>query len=378
MRTHQELGFCALAISCGPALLSTNIGCGDVAPQPRTPAVQQGSSPTRTPDPPDPETTASAAASFPQDRSSAPAPGEPASVATPLASVPVLLASAQRGSSNLAQDCNYIYWTWSDGFQPRGFVMRVSKRGGNPETVVSGQADLTALAVDASFAYWTNSAAAGKIMKISLNGGRPEMVAVDPSSEVAVDASNVYWFSLGRLKMVSKRGGTAATLATGDEESSGRIALDSTHVYWTNPGTWEENCGFCKKDGSVMKVPIAGGKQTTLVAGQPGPGVIAVDSTGVYYATENVYGGIGDGRIMKLPLDGGRPEPLATNQSPSGLAIDESSVYWPGDGAVLKVSKSGGAVATLASISDATTDFLGDETALYWLTDGGSLMKLQK
>ena len=53
----------------------------------------------------------------------------------------------------------------------------------------------------------------------------------------------------------------------------------STSVYWTNQGTFDK--GYA--DGTVMKVPLAGGPTTTLVSGKGSPSGLAVDATSVYW-----------------------------------------------------------------------------------------------
>jgi len=59
------------------------------------------------------------------------------------------------------------------------------------------------------------------------------------------------------------------------------LAVDAASVYWTNSA-----------DGSVMKVPLDGGKPITLASGNDAKG-IAVDATSVYWA--DTY----DGTVMQ-------------------------------------------------------------------------------
>jgi sugar lactone lactonase YvrE len=49
-----------------------------------------------------------------------------------------------------------------------------------------------------------------------------------------------------------------------------------------------------------------------------------------------------DGTVMKIPLAGGTPFQMATNQNnPTAIAVDTDNVYWAseGNGAIVKVAK---------------------------------------
>ena len=131
-------------------------------------------------------------------------------------------------------------------------------------------------------------------------------------------------------------------LASG-QNSPQDIAVDGTSVYWVNFGTVTNN----NKDGTVMKVPIAGGTPMQLAGGQTMPRRLVVDATSVYWTASN-----STGTVMKVPLGGGATTQLASAQgSPWGVAVDATSVYWTnwGGGTVMKVPLSGGAATQLAS-----------------------------
>jgi hypothetical protein len=75
-----------------------------------------------------------------------------------------------------------------------------------------------------------------------------------------------------------------------------------------------------------------------LASGQAYPAATAVDATSIYWTAE------GDGTVMKLPLAGGTPTVLASVPgSPGagkGIAVDATSVYWTDwtSGKVMKVT----------------------------------------
>jgi hypothetical protein len=92
------------------------------------------------------------------------------------------------------------------------------------------------------------------------------------------------------MKEVSVDGGTVTTLTSmPDGPVSGGLTADSSSVYWTTPAG----------GGSVMKIASLGGNPITLASGQGFPTGIAVDETSVYWAD---YGAIdhASGSIRRL------------------------------------------------------------------------------
>jgi hypothetical protein len=86
-----------------------------------------------------------------------------------------------------------------------------------------------------------------------------------------------------------------------------------------------------------------------FASAQPSPRSLAVDATTVFWTND-------DGTVVKLDkgAPGTTPTVLAAGQhSPLSLALDAEYAYWasPGDGAIRRVAKGGGAVETIADAS---------------------------
>src|SRR6185369_6476196 len=83
---------------------------------------------------------------------------------------PVVLSTAASGMAQaMAIDASYVYWTDSN----RGTVSKVPLAGGQTITLASGQYQAGGIAVDASYVYWSaiGSGSVGTIQKMPLAGG---------------------------------------------------------------------------------------------------------------------------------------------------------------------------------------------------------------
>jgi hypothetical protein len=290
----------------------------------------------------------------------------------------------------IAVDGTSVYWleaaSSSSNQQPGdhyppGALMKMPLGGGTPEvlaTPTGNQASFSGkygpnLALDATNVYWawglvggtpgaTGSAwVLGSVMKVPLGGGTPVALATgqDALTAIAVGGSHVYWTTASSLMSVPIDGGTSVEVASwkaGAVAGDGMV-VDGTSVYWTASTQPLDQL-------SLMKVPAAGGKATslgTLLFPQ-----IAVHDGYVYgHASE-----AGSGAAMaRVPVAGGAPTPLVREQqSGSGfgpIAVDSKNLYWIGsNGAVLSTPLAGGPVTTL--VAGPANDLVVTPTHLYW------------
>jgi hypothetical protein len=267
--------------------------------------------------------------------------------------------------------------------------------------------------------------------QVSVNGGTPVTLAswvpgagcgpvmVGP----VLNATNVYWMFNPQtcndtIATVPIGGGAQATLVPLTSPLRGP-ALYSDTLYWVTPDTCSDGGTGC---GKVMSAPVTtdGGTSTTLASGQGGDHV-AVDGTGVYWASSSngtimklaaggtptsvgsapgvtaamalfngsVYwlnsagcadAGAACSSVMRAPVDGdgGAPTVLASGQSllnVAGIAVDNSNVYWTTANGVMKVPVSGGSPIQVNPAQGGAIAL--DLTNIYW-GSGGTIQKQAK
>jgi len=176
------------------------------------------------------------------------------------------------------------------------------------------------------------------------------------------------------LSSVSLAGGPRKVLYTGEVQD---VVADATDVYFLN-------------NERIWRMPRAGGKPTLLVNRADtlqiiGPALneesmlsLAIDDVNVYWAERN------SGRIRSVSKTGGAITTLATGQiGIGGLAVDSDHVYWTQTPqmrmgheikpkvAIQRVAKRGGAPEPLVSAVDAGEAFYLriDADTMYWLGD---------
>lgn len=159
-----------------------------------------------------------------------------------------------------------------------------------------------------------------------------------------VDDTGVFFTTGIRLQRVIKEGGEARMLA--ETFSSQSIAGDGSYVYGVpgDYGPYDRLVRAEKATGTTKELDVSERPEVKL--DPRGFSAIAVDAEGIYVTDSSA------GRVLKFPLDRGKPKVLATQQDKAyELGIDDSHVYFTlaKKGLVMKVAKSGGAAAKVAS-----------------------------
>jgi hypothetical protein len=161
--------------------------------------------------------------------------------------------------------------------------------------------------------------------------------------------------------------GCLTTLADGPHPT--RLAIGGANVFFTT-------CDAAGHEGSVRRVPIAGGGSADVATGTTCPTDLALHGDAVYVA-----GLHGDG-ISRVPAGGGNATTVVDANGPlAGIAVDGAAVYATTAGAVVKAPLQGGGFTTLATVAgqrSATRPVL-DEQNVYWGDPGlGAVYRVAK
>lgn len=194
------------------------------------------------------------------------------------------------------------------------------------------------LAVDDTTVYWSDTSA-DRVMKAPLTGG-PAVVVADTGTPrptaIAVDATYVYWVSVGGQRILRcpkdvsncipfvVTAPLSAPVPTRDPTTTGSIAIDSRNVYFND---WY--------GGRVLACAITGcdNHPTVIASGLYEPYEVAVDCRNVYWLSWVPPVGSQPttaAQITKCAVGGcgNSPTVLASDPDPGVLVLDSQNTYW--------------------------------------------------
>lgn len=265
----------------------------------------------------------------------------------------------------LASDAANVYWA---SMTP-SWVKRMPSTGGDPEVIYrsDSSARATAMAVHSEHVYLAavdGTFNRGSVLRIPTDGSPSTTLVSGPSApilELVADANSVYWFDKeGTITKASLLDGLPQVIAV--EEDANALAVDENDLYWATYGLMEG------QKATIKKVPLDG-RGTTLIAELSDRYVehLAVDANNLYWAAE-------DGSISRMPKAGGEITVLATpSNALHELTIDGTHAYWTGGdpevvyGTVSKVPLVGGPVTTLARLQHRPTKIALTASSAVWV-----------
>lgn len=182
---------------------------------------------------------------------------------------------------SIAINASAVYWTDALGTIKRGSL----KGGASPTTIGSNPPGLYAIVAEGADVYWTTPDGVGQTLADGTGVAGALVSGQIAPSALAVDATYVYWTSrtAGKVMKAPRLGGPPIEVASG-QLCPGGIAVDADAVYWLT-GTAEPSQNVCTGN-AVMKYPkasVPGAMPVKLAAAAGDPGSIALDANSVYW-----------------------------------------------------------------------------------------------
>lgn len=284
-------------------------------------------------------------------------------------SAPVVLVSGVDQPKSVAVDDHFVFWTEPNA----GRVMRVSVDGGDPIVVASDEHRPDQIAAAGGYVYWTcSSSTQGSVRRANTRGDPPEDVALDQNVALGIglDEINAYWAtqSSGTIRAAAIASLPAEpTELTPPVAAVALLTLDKTDIYFTatNP------------DGGIYRVAKSGGTPEKL-ADAPWANVITLLGDLVCWTTYKSDSKDNSIRcIQKNKM--GLTEVLGAHVQPTGLVSDGERLFW-GELQPGAIMTGGPAMAADVLVDGQSPNGLAlDGDTLYWanMTVDGSIMKMQ-
>lgn len=214
------------------------------------------------------------------------------------------LGFGPKGVYDMAVDATDLYWTVDGVESGDAGVWKVSRAGGTAEQLVSLPARLYGIALDDTYVYFANYAGGlpgtGAIMRVSKTGGPPQTVVGNLTAphQLVIDGANVYWTSspwyTGGVFVAPKAGGIETRLG-GPLDGALDLVVQGGYVYFTEGHA-----------GRIARIPVGGGPAETIAEGYAATRWLAVDDTRVYFDT-CVLVDCHDQALRSTTLTGGDP-----------------------------------------------------------------------
>jgi hypothetical protein len=279
-----------------------------------------------------------------------------------------VIANTSSFAAGLTQDADFLYWRTEDA------LVRLSKQGGSPETIVTGQKPV-ANTVSGDRVFWLNRDDAGNVSlrSAATAGGDEQMLDSDESAgggilrNLATDGMFLYWSNeIGEIRRAPVIGGDAVHFGSVPTRSASVAAVagvvfatmpfliarfeegtDPTvlnerfdmpdHISLSSPPDdffyWVER-GNGGANGAVYRAARAGSQAARLAQREVTPDRPSSDGQNVYF----VAGG-NDKRIRRARVSGSS-EAEDFSDAYGDPVVDATHVYWiDGEGAVHKAAK---------------------------------------
>jgi hypothetical protein len=177
------------------------------------------------------------------------------------------------------------------------------------------------IAVTPQFIYWVDQGKSGEdgtptsLYQLPVSCTGPVKwwgLSLTGVSGLVAGVDHVYFAIWNRIMALPLGGATDPVPLAMGTWMPGGLAIDDTYAYWSG-----------SNEGTILRVPLAGGTPEVLVSGEDQPQDVALGPTNIYWLTTA-------GDVRTIPKSGGAPvQVLATAQpNPAALTAGPGGVYW--------------------------------------------------
>jgi hypothetical protein len=249
-----------------------------------------------------------------------------------------------------------------------------------PELFVQDASEPTVLAVDSEYLYWAGSRD-GVIRRRALAGGTTEVFATVEGYPMGLSRQGARLFYTTN----SERGGFEYGVVASYSLPEGVPVVLSENGYPTGIAATADRVFWADFDAGVFSVKHSNGTPSgspEFFGGQVNASGVCVFTDTVFWTQKNLDNAIRSQRASSS----GPPSLLACHQEwPDAIVADAERVFWINKyifgvtGRVMSLDRSGGAPKVLVEVFEpAPSSLAGDETTLYWVEAGTSIMRMRK
>ncbi|HEX7481632.1 MAG TPA: hypothetical protein VF331_27755 [Polyangiales bacterium] len=199
----------------------------------------------------------------------------------------------------------------------RGAIITVPTGGGAATVLASTKGLANALVADEQNVYFVDDEATKSVL---LSGGPVQTVAAAVPYSLGIAGQTLYLADFGPNGTVSSvpiTGGPVTVLAK-DQPGALYPVRCGPDLCWVNAGS-----GAMSSSGGTLMQLAPGGAPVVLTQGLSEPHALVFDGNNFFVTTAG--GGLW---LLRIPSAGGTPVTAESEQGITGLALDESCLYW--------------------------------------------------
>jgi hypothetical protein len=252
---------------------------------------------------------------------------------TPIGSPRALVSNVDMRFAQISLDGDEVLYA------TRTSLDAVPKVGGPTRLLANGDGDpdYTMVAANGGRLFWVDFGAgvppnhAGVHVTDEQTGATTRLAEIPnfAGGPLGVDADTLW---AGRFEIDASTGAVTEFSNLGPRTNVEVITITPDATYATS-GTWEDD--FADGDGEVWRVPNDGSPATVLAQGLFAPSILVADDVNVFVFDAQ------QAKLSYVPVTGGPLTTLAEVRGVRSLAVDDTGIYWATPEGIFRAPKGG-------------------------------------